>query len=101
MRSSAVWLTGLIVYFLGNVVYTAALAYAPASLCAALMATVVVANAVIGRVLLKETLMMCDYQGGVLIGIGIALTAAYAPHALVRYDAGLLSQLFLAPPAVT
>ena len=49
----SLWIVGLVTYFSGNIVYTMALAFAPASLCAALMATVVVANAIISRILLK------------------------------------------------
>ena len=36
-----VWLAGLTIYFTANVLYTIALVYAPASLCATLMATIV------------------------------------------------------------
>ena len=73
--STTLWIVGLIIYFSGNGVFVAALGLAPASLCAALIATVVVANALISRVLLKETLARCDYHGGALIMVGIAVTA--------------------------
>ena len=73
--SNTLWFVGLLIYFSGNGVFVAALGLAPASLCAALIATVVVANALISRVLLKETLSRCDYHGGALIMVGIALTA--------------------------
>mgnify|MGYP002008962205 CR=1 FL=1 len=76
--SNTLWFVGLIIYFSGNGVFVAALGLAPASLCAALIATVVVANALISRVLLKETLARCDYHGGALIMAGIALTAGAA-----------------------
>ena len=52
--ATATWLGGLFIYFLGNCFFVLALAFAPASLCAALLATVVVMNAIIARLLLKE-----------------------------------------------
>ena len=79
--ATSVWIIGLLTYFAGNVTYTCALAFAPASLCAALMATVVVANAGISRALLKERLQRCDYHGGALIMMGIAVAAVFAPCA--------------------
>ena len=91
----SLWIIGLITYFSGNIVYTMALAFAPASLCAALMATVVVANAVISRILLKEHLQRCDYHGGVCIMGGIAITAAYAPYVTVEYSAADIGNLIL------
>ena len=92
---ASLWILGLVTYFGGNMVYTVALAFAPASLCAALMATVVVANALISRVLLKERLQRCDYHGGVCIMGGIALTAAYAPYVTVEYSAVDIGGLIL------
>ena len=82
-----VWFCGLMTYFLGNVVFFAALSLAPASLCAALLATVVIINAVIARVLLKERLQRCDWHGGGLICLGIGVAAAFAPYVTIEYDA--------------
>ncbi|KAL3908715.1 MAG: hypothetical protein SGPRY_009690 [Prymnesium sp.] len=93
----AIWLLGLITYFGGNSVYTLALAFAPASLCAALMATVVVANALLSRLLLGERLQRCDYHGGVCIMLGIAVTASFAPYVTVEYTATDISGLLLEP----
>lgn len=69
--SNAVWFAGLLTYFLGNVIFFGALSLAPASLCAALLATVVVVNAALSRLLLKERLQRCDYHGGALICFGV------------------------------
>ena len=80
-------------YFLGNVVFFMALSLAPASLCAALLATVVVINAIIARVLLKERLQRCDYHGGALICLGIAVTASFAPYVTIAYDARQIESL--------
>lgn len=95
--SNTLWFVGLIIYFSGNGVFVAALGLAPASLCAALIATVVVANALISRVLLKETLARCDYHGGALIMAGIALTAAFAPYTSVEYTAAAIDDLIAHP----
>lgn len=95
--SNTLWFVGLIIYFCGNGVFVAALGLAPASLCAALIATVVVANALISRVLLKETLARCDYHGGALIMAGIALTAAFAPYTSVEYTAAAIDDLIAHP----
>ena len=92
--STTVWAMGLATYFGGNVVFTCALAFAPASLCAALMATVVVANALISRVLLHERLARCDVHGGLLIMGGIALAASFAPYEPVEYNGADLADLY-------
>jgi drug/metabolite transporter (DMT)-like permease len=91
---NAVWLCGLVTYFLGNVFFFAALSFAPASLCAALLATVVVVNAIFARAILKERLQRCDYHGAALIGAGIALAAANAPYVTVSYDAEQVTHLW-------
>jgi hypothetical protein len=95
--STAVWLCGLLAYSSGNVLFLLALGFAPASLCSALLATVVVVNAVIARVLLKEQLQRCDWHGGLLISIGIAITAANAPYETVEFDAVQVAALFSDP----
>jgi len=92
--ANAVWLAGLVTYFLGNGVFVVALAYTPASLAAALMATIVVVNALFSRCMLRETLKRCDYHGGALIMAGIAVTAWYAPSEVVSYDAPSVVALF-------
>ena len=98
---NTLWLIGLLTYFGGNGVFVAALGLAPASLCAALMATVVVANALISRVLLKEHLERCDYHGGALIMLGIAVTAAFAPYTSIEYTAGAVGKLIVHPAGLT
>ena len=50
------YLTGLIIYFSGNGVFVVGLGLAPASLCASLIASVVVFNALIARLLNDEKL---------------------------------------------
>lgn len=92
-RTHAVWLAGLTVYFGGNGVFVLALAFTPASLAAALMATIVVANAALSRCVLHEELRRCDYHGGALILGGIAVTGWYAPAEVVSYDAPALARL--------
>jgi len=92
-RTHAIWLAGLTVYFGGNGVFVLALAFTPASLAAALMATIVVANAALSRCVLHEELRRCDYHGGALILGGIAVTGWYAPAEVVSYDAPALARL--------
>lgn len=94
---NVVWFGGLLTYFVGNILFFAALSLAPASLCAALLATVVVANAVIARLLLKERLQRCDYHGGALICLGIAVAAIFAPYKTIAYDAHRISALVSDP----
>ena len=98
--ANAVWLSGLCIYFLGNVFAFTALSFAPASLCAALLATVVVANAICARLILKERLQRCDYHGGALIIAGIAVAAAFAPHTSVTYTAADIWALFGRPSSI-
>lgn len=92
--ASATWLGGLFIYFLGNGVFVVALSVTPASLAAALMALIVVVNALLSRFMLRETLKRCDYHGGALITSGIALTAWYAPSEVITYDAPAIASLF-------
>ena len=60
--STLVWLSGWLIYVSGNGVFFVAVSLAPATLCSSLLATVVVFNAVISRVLLGERLAPCDVQ---------------------------------------
>ncbi len=91
--ANAVWLSGLAIYFAANGVYVVAVSLAPAALCSALLATVVIANALISRWLLDERLKRCDYHGGTLIMAGIVLTSVFGPTTVVRYDALQLARL--------
>ena len=74
--ANTVWFAGLATYFLGNILFFGALSLAPASLCAALLATVVVVNAALSRLILKEKLQRCDYHGGALIVAGAQQAAS-------------------------
>ena len=91
------WLGGLTVYFFANVLYTIALVYAPASLCATLMATIVPINAAVSRLILGEVLHLVDVQGGAAITVGISLAAYAAPYTASSYDADALEELVLRP----
>ena len=57
----------------------------------------VVINAIIARVLLKERLQRCDYHGGALICSGIAVTANFAPYVTKSYNAREISALVADP----
>ena len=97
---SLLWLCGLSVYFTANVIYTIALVFAPASLCATLMATIVPINALTSRLILGEKLQLVDIQGGLAITGGICLAAYAAPYTNDEYDAEQLQRLFFAPDSV-
>lgn len=91
------WFLGLSVYFFANVLYTLALVYAPASLCATLMAMIVPLNALTSRCVLDEVQQTADVQGGVLIMTGIGVAAWAAPYDSEVLTAPELEQLLLAP----
>lgn len=97
---TCVWLSGLTVYFSANVIYTIALVFAPASLCATLMATIIIANAAISRILLGEELHLVDWQGGGTIFFGIMLAASAAPYDNRSLDASELYDLLSAPASL-
>ena len=80
--STLVWLGGWGIYISGNGIFFIAVSLAPATLCSALLATVVIFNAFISRALLGERLALCDLQGGLAIGLGIGVTQAcgYPPR---------------------
>lgn len=95
-----IWAFGLVVYFTANVLYTIALAFTPASVCATLIADVVIVNAGTSRCLLQERLQPVDVQGSALISVGIVLAAAYAPYETASYSAAQCTTLFTAPTAL-
>jgi hypothetical protein len=97
---SAVWFGGLSIYFFANVLYTIGLVYAPASLCATLMAAIIPINALTSRIILGEFLELVDVEGGLCITAGISLAAYAAPYTTASYDAYQLRALFIAPDAV-
>ena len=99
-RGYAVWGMGWGIYFTGNMFYTYAVTLAPATLCSALMGTIVVWNGIIARILLGERLVVCDYHGGFLILIGIALAQAWGPTTSVDHDAVQLNALFEEPTGI-
>ena len=74
--STLVWLSGWAVYIFGNCVFLIAVSLAPATLCSALLATVVIWNALISRMLLGERSMPCDYHGGGGLQIRTPMTTA-------------------------
>lgn len=94
---SSLWFVGLCIYFFANVLYTFGLVYAPASLCATLMAAIIPINALTSRLILGETLELVDVQGGICITVGITLAAYAAPYTSDSYTASQLRILFLEP----
>ena len=99
-RGYAVWAGGWGIYLLGNLFYTYAVTLAPATLCSALMGTIVVWNGIIARVLLGEKLAVCDYHGGFLILVGIALAQTWGPSRSDDHDAIQLIALFHEPMGI-
>ena len=98
-RSTA-WFGALCVYFSANVLYTIALVYAPASLCAALMAAIVPVNALTSRLILGETLELVDIQGGIFIFAGIGIVSYGAPTSTTEYNLEELTELLLTPQSI-
>ena len=99
-RGYAVWAGGWGIYLLGNLFYTYAVTLAPATLCSALMGTIVVWNGIIARILLGEKLAVCDYHGGFLILVGIALAQTWGPSRSDDHDAIQLIALFHEPMGI-
>ena len=99
-RGYAVWGGGWGIYLTGNMLYTYAVTLAPATLCSALMGTIVVWNGIIARVLLGERLMVCDYHGGFLILVGIAIAQAWGPTKSDDHNGEQLASLFYEPTAI-
>ena len=97
---SVVWFAGLSIYFTANVLYTFGLVYAPASLCATLMAAIIPINALTSRIIIGEVLQLVDGQGGVLITLGITLAAWAAPYTNESYTADDLKILFVTPNSI-
>ena len=98
---SAIWFVGLSIYFLANVLYTFGLVYAPASLCATLMAAIIPINAATSRLILGEELECVDVQGGGCIMLGISLAAYAAPYTATSYRAAELRRLFMTPASIS
>lgn len=92
---SLLWFVGLSIYFFANVLYTFGLVYAPASLCATLMAAIIPLNAMTSRCILGEVLELVDVQGGLCITAGISLAAWAAPYTTDSYTAAELRRLFV------
>lgn len=97
---NTVWILGWLIYACGNAVYTVAVWLAPVTLCAALLGTAVIWNAVIARVLLSERLAACDVQGGLLIVIGMPLLQVFGPTDSVEYTAPQFVALLSNPPGL-
>ena len=99
-RRCAIWGGGWGIYLAGLGLYNPAIILAPATLCSALLATVVVWNVLISRVLFKQIIETCDIHGGVLIMAGVFLTNWFGPQASSVYSAADLDDLFLYPGGV-
>uniref|UniRef100_A0A7S2GGI3 Uncharacterized protein n=1 Tax=Haptolina brevifila TaxID=156173 RepID=A0A7S2GGI3_9EUKA len=99
-RRGTFWFGALCVYFFANFLYTLALVYAPASLCAMLVATIIPFNVISSKLILGEVSQLADFQGGVTIFSGIAIAAAGAPFTTTTYDIDALRVLLLAPRAL-
>ena len=94
------WFGGLCIYFFANVLYTLGLVYAPASLCATLVAAIIPVNALTSFLILGEVLQLVDVQGGLFITAGILVASYAAPYTAVSYSAADLNALLLAPDSL-
>ncbi|KAJ2037673.1 hypothetical protein H4S03_002813 [Coemansia sp. S3946] len=98
--SSPVWLVGLVIFILGNVVNFIALQFAPQSLVAPLGAVSLVTNVIIAPLLNDEKISLFDVGGIVLIIAGCVVVVVFSGIVQQDYRLCVLIQLLKAKPTV-
>ncbi|KAJ2839715.1 hypothetical protein FBU31_000643, partial [Coemansia sp. 'formosensis'] len=98
--SSPVWLVGLVIFILGNVVNFIALQFAPQSLVAPLGAVSLVTNVIIAPLLNDEKISLFDVGGIVLIIAGCVIVVVFSGIVQQDYRLCVLIQLLKAKPTV-
>jgi len=85
-----VWFSGLVIYWIANVLFAMALLYAPLALLGAIFTTLLIWNLLFGRLLLGEKITVIKGVGATLIMIGVGLigwgTPSNIPTDLTRSD---------------
>ncbi|KAJ2488377.1 hypothetical protein IWW47_005396, partial [Coemansia sp. RSA 2052] len=98
--SSPVWLVGLVIFILGNVVNFIALQFAPQSLVAPLGAVSLVTNVIIAPLLNDEKISLFDVGGIVLIIAGCVIVVVFSGIVQQDYRLCVLIKLLKAKPTV-
>ncbi|KAJ2893419.1 hypothetical protein IWW38_002868 [Coemansia aciculifera] len=98
--SSPVWLVGLVIFILGNVVNFIALQFAPQSLVAPLGAVSLVTNVIIAPLLNDEKISLFDVGGIVLIIAGCVVVVVFSGIVQQDYRLCVLIKLLKAKPTV-
>eukprot|EP00928_Gymnodinium_smaydae_P099077 TRINITY_DN9360_c2_g4_i1.p1 TRINITY_DN9360_c2_g4~~TRINITY_DN9360_c2_g4_i1.p1 ORF type:complete len:404 (-),score=49.39 TRINITY_DN9360_c2_g4_i1:403-1614(-) len=90
-----IWTIGLMIYGVGGMFLgTIALRYVPLSLTSSIFSTVLLFNAFVARLWLKEEVSHIDFVCYVLIIIGITIDSYYLPDSPTQIDVQELSRLW-------
>lgn len=98
--ASPMWVTGLFVFIVGNVVNFIALQFAPQSLVAPLGAVALVTNVVVAPLLNNEKIGLYDIGGIVLIIVGCVVVVVFSGIVQQDYRLCVLMQLLRARATV-
>jgi hypothetical protein len=94
-HSNINWLLGLAVYGIGGLFLgTIALAFIPLSLTSSIFSSVLIFNAIVARIWLKEAVVFMDYVCYLIIIAGIAMTSAFAPRNAYKFSIHETAELF-------
>ncbi|KAJ2784045.1 hypothetical protein H4R18_001358 [Coemansia javaensis] len=96
----SVWVLGLAIFVLGNVVDFVALQFAPQSLVAPLGAVALVTNVIIAPLLNGERIGLCDVGGIALIIAGCVVVVVFSGISQQNFRLCVLVQLLRARPTV-
>ncbi|KAJ2077209.1 hypothetical protein H4R24_005268 [Coemansia sp. RSA 988] len=97
---NTIWIIGLSIFILGNVINFVALQFAPQSLVAPLGAVSLVTNVIIAPLLNKERITLFDIGGIVLIIAGCVVVVVFSGIVQQNYRLCVLVQLLKAKPTV-
>ncbi|KAJ2711613.1 hypothetical protein H4R19_003168, partial [Coemansia spiralis] len=97
---SSVWVLGLVIFVLGNVVDFIALQFAPQSLVAPLGAVALVTNVIVAPLLNNEKIGLFDLGGIALIIAGCVIVVVFSGISQQNYRLCVLVQLLRAKPTV-
>ncbi|KAJ1660679.1 hypothetical protein IWQ61_000423 [Dispira simplex] len=95
-----VWLIGLVVFIVGNVMNFVALQFAPQSLVAPLGAVALVTNVIIAPILNKERITAWDFGGIFLICGGSVIVVVFSGIVQANYRLCVLMSLLQRPPTI-
>jgi hypothetical protein len=97
-RPTVIWVIGLCIYGIGGLfLSTMSLRYIPLSLSSSVFSSVLIFNAVVARLWLKEPVMAVDIVCYALIMGGITVDAYYLPDTPRKIDVQVLEELWEQP----